>query len=151
VAARRIVVFAALALMAGCRAGAVGGAAPGAASSEAVVREFLNAARAQDLQALSAVWGNEDSPTRDRIERQELERRLLIMMCHLRHDESRILEAQAGEAGRTVRPVELTQSAQKVSTTFTLVKNRRSGRWFVEDFDMRPLVGLCTRPSGRSD
>lgn len=144
-AARRIVVMALLALAVGCRPAAVGGPTPGAASSEMAVRNFLSAARAQDLQALSAVWGNEDSPTRDRIERQELERRLLIMMCHLRHDESSIGEPQAGEGGRTLRPVELTQGTRRATSNFTLVKNKESGRWFVEDFDMAPLSGFCTQ------
>jgi hypothetical protein len=137
-------VLAAFTLLSACRPGAVGGPAPGAGSTEGAVQAFLNAARAQDLQAMSAVWGNDESPTRERIERQELERRLLIMMCHLRHDESRIGEPQAGEAGRTLRPAELTQGGKSATTTFTLVQNKKSGRWFVEDFELRPLVGFCT-------
>jgi hypothetical protein len=74
------------------------------------------------------------------------------MMCHLRHEESRIGEPQAGEAGRTLRAVELTQGSKTASTTFSLVRNRKSGRWFVEDFDLRPLVTFCTQmppPGGR--
>ena len=143
--ARHVVSLLALAIVVGCRPGAVGGPAPGASSSENAVSEFLSAARAQDLQALSAVWGNDVSPARDRIERQELERRLLIIMCHLRHDESRIAQRQAGAEGRTLHPVDLSQGTMRATATFTTVRNRKSGRWYVEDFDMRPLRGFCTQ------
>ena len=70
----------------------------GATSSAAAVEQFLSAAKAQDLQAMSAVWGNAVSPMRERVDRQELERRLLIMTCHLRHDTSRIGAAQPAVA-----------------------------------------------------
>ncbi|HVH40048.1 MAG TPA: hypothetical protein VM764_08490 [Gemmatimonadaceae bacterium] len=143
--ARKIVVFAALVLFAACRPGSTGAPAPGASSSDAAIRDFLSAARAQDLQALSAVWGNAEGPARDRMERQELERRLLIMMCHLRHDESRIGQSEAGEAGRTLNSVELKQEGKIASTKFTTVRNTKSGRWFVEDFDLAPLRAFCTK------
>jgi hypothetical protein len=145
--------MAALALLAACRPAAVGAPEPGASSSTRGVEQLLIAARAQDLQALSAVWGNDEGPVRDRVERQELERRLLIMMCHLRHDESRIGPVQAGEGGRTIHPVELKQGATEAVSNFTLVRNKESGRWFVEDFDMRPLRPFCTTmppPGGRT-
>ena len=77
-----------------CRPAAVGSGSGGADTAQMAVVEFLNAARAQDLQGISAVWGNDESPTRDRVDRQELERRLMIIACHLRHDESRIGAAQ---------------------------------------------------------
>lgn len=151
--ARRVVSLLALAFLAvGCRPGAVGGPEPGATSSENVVKEFLFAARAQDLQALSAVWGNDVSPVRDRMERRELEQRLLIIMCHLKHDESRFAQAQAGAEGRTLQPVELTQGTMQQTTTFTTVRNKESGRWFVENLDLTPLRGFCTQmpPPGGS-
>ena len=116
----------------------------GATSSEAAVRQFLFAAKAQDLQAMSAVWGNAESPMRDRADRQQLERRLLIMVCHLRHDESRIGEAQTGEEGKLLHRVELTQGDKKASPSFTAVRNTKSGRWFVESFDLAALQGFCT-------
>jgi hypothetical protein len=137
------VILAALAFLGACRPSAVGGAATGASSSAAAVQEFLNAGRAQDIQALSAVWGNDESPVRDRVDRQELERRLLIMVCHLRHEESRIGAPQAGEAGRIRHSVELVNGGTTATSAFTTVRNRRSGRWFVEDFDMEPLRRSC--------
>ena len=123
---------------------AASGPMTGATSSDAAVQQFLFAAKAQDLQALSAVWGNEESPVRDRADRQELERRLLIMVCHLRHDESRIGPAQAGEGGRVMHRVDLTQGTKTAAPIFTTVRNRKSGRWFVETFDMTAVSGFCS-------
>ncbi len=130
-------------IAAACRRQAVG-AETGAATSQQAVMQFLNAAQSQDLQAMSAVWGNEESPVRDRVGRQELERRLMIMTCHLRHDNSRIGPPAAGEAGRTLFAVELTQGDKKASPQFKTVRNARSGRWFVEEFDMVAVASFCT-------
>ncbi len=136
---------------AGCRPSAVGNGSGGADSGQMAVVEFLNAARAQDLQAISAMWGNDESLTRDRVERQELERRLLIIACHLRHDESRIGAAQLGEAGRTLFTARLTHGNITADVPFTTVRNKSNGRWYVEDVDLRPAREICnaeqmTRP-----
>lgn len=139
---------------AGCRPSAVGNGAGGADTAQMAVVEFLNAARAQDLQGISAVWGNDESPTRDRVERQELERRLLIIACHLRHEESRIGAAQLGEAGRTLFTARLTRGSITADVPFTTVRNRQNGKWYVEDVDLRPAREICnteqmTRPAQR--
>lgn len=137
---------------AGCRAGAVPSGSTGAASSTEAVVAFLNAAKAQDLQAISAVWGNDESLTRDRVDRQELERRLLIITCHLRHDESRIGAPRLGEAGRNLMNVELVKGTLQATVPFTTVRNPRNDRWYVEDIDLRPARPICnaepmTRPA----
>lgn len=131
-------------LVGACRPSGMG-IEPGAASSQEAVLEFLNAARAEDLQAVSAVWGDEEGLARDRMERQELERRLILMACLLRHDESRIGEAQRGEGGRLVHTVVLRQGTKEATVPFTTARNRRSGRWFVQEFDTRPVRDFCTR------
>lgn len=127
----------------GCRAAAVPTGSTGAATSTEAVVAFLGAAKAQDLQAISAVWGNEESLTRDRVERQELERRLLIINCHLRHDESRIGVPQMGEAGRTLLSVEILKGDVRATVPFTTVKNARNNRWYVEDVDLRAARDIC--------
>ena len=144
---RRLVTLVVLVLLVGCRStssGRVPGTAEGSTSGEAAVLQFLEGSRAQDLQAISSVWGDEEMPTRDRVQMQEWERRLLIMMCHLRHDESSIGPAQMAEGGRTVFPVTLRQGEKEAISMFTVARNRRSGRWFVADFDLRPLRDHCT-------
>lgn len=132
-----------LLVAAGCRASAVPSGGTGAATSTEAVVAFLSAAKAQDLQAISAVWGNDESLTRDRVDRQELERRLLIITCHLRHEESRIGPTQLAEAGRTTHNVELVKGAVRATVPFTTVKNSRNGRWYVEDVDLRPARAIC--------
>ncbi len=135
-----------LVLAVGCRRPNTSVGAGARTPQEAVV-QFLDAARAQDMDQMSAVWGNAESPTRDRVERQELERRLLIMTCHLKHDESRLAPAQMGEAGRMLLRADLKQGMKEVTVPFTLVKNPRTEMWFVEDVDLRPAREFCTRPS----
>ena len=132
----------------GCRRGTGSGVEPGAHSSQEAVLAYLSAARAEDLQAMSAVWGNEAGLVRDREDRTSFERRLILIACHLRHEESRIGEAQRGEAGRTIHQVDLTNGARTVTVPFTTVRNSRSGRWFVEEIDLRPAREICTPQGG---
>lgn len=119
----------------------------GARTPQQAVVQFLDAARAQDMDQMSAVWGNAESPMRDRVERQELERRLIIMMCHLKHDESRLAPAQMGEAGRTMVRADLKQGTKEATVPFTLVKNPNTDMWFVENVDLRPVQEFCTPAS----
>lgn len=125
-----------------CRA-ALSGPEAGADSSEQAVSQFLAATRAEDLQAMAAVWGNAVSPTRDRVDRRELERRLLIIVCHLKHDESSIGVAQSAAEGRTQHQVDLKQGERTASVNFTTIRNTRSQRWFVEDVDLRTAREFC--------
>jgi hypothetical protein len=106
---------------------------------------FLSAVRAQDLQAMSAAWGDKDGSVRDsgKIPRDDLERRELIMMCYLRHDRYRVLgEAQAA-GGERVMQVELTKGTLSRTTNFMLVNGGE--RWFVRSADMESVKDLCTQ------
>lgn len=135
---------------AGCRAKSTG-AETGAESPELAVHQFLSAARAQDLQAMSSVWGNETSPVRDRVGRQELEQRLIIIACHLRHDDARLDVAQRAPEGRTLLRADLTQGTKTAAVNFLTIRNTRSGRWFVDDIDLRPVREFCSsRPRSSS-
>lgn len=127
----------------GCRRTA-GGVEPGTLTSQLAVQQFIDAAKAQDLQALSAVWGNAEGPVRDRAERRELEQRLLLIVCHLRHDESRIGPPEPGEGGRVQYRVELTQGTLKAAPLFKTIKSTRTGRWFVEDFEFASTRAFCS-------
>lgn len=132
-----------LAFVGACRR-SPGGSTEGARSSQEAVMQFLDASRAQDLQAMSAVWGDAEAPARTRMERQELERRLLIIVCHLRHDSATIAPSTPGEGGRLVHRADVTKGAMTVSVPFTTVRNRNTGQWFVEDIDLRPAREFCT-------
>src|SRR5687768_12076064 len=120
----------------------------GAPAPRTAVEQFLAAIRAQDLQALSIIWGTEKGPTRDLIERRELEKRELIMQCMLAHDRFRILNEGPGQAGKRVFRVELTRGPITRATNFTATQGP-SERWYVESADLEPVKDLCRNmPTG---
>jgi hypothetical protein len=126
-----------------------GGALTGAPAPRTAVEQFLAAVRAQDLQAMSVVWGSEKGPARDLIERQELEKRELVMQCMLTHDRFRILSEAPGADGKRVFRVELRRGTVTRATNFTSVRGP-SDRWYVETADLEPVKDLCRQqvPAG---
>src|ERR1019366_8297007 len=108
----------------------------------------LAAARAKDLQALGAVWGDEKGATRDRIPRVQLDELELIQLCLLKHDQARISEPSQSVGGRLTMQVDLTQGQLKANVKFTVAKGP-SNRWYVQDFDSQLLqnVGFCKKPA----
>jgi hypothetical protein len=142
------------ALLAGCRtthttvssAPPVSGNATGAADPQSAVRGFMTAAKNQDLQAMGAIFGDAYGSARDRIGRDELEKRELIMMCYLRHDRYDIIgDAPAPGGGRAVA-VNLTYGPLTRSTNFDVVRGPEN-RWYVEKFDINALQDICSRKS----
>ena len=74
----------------------------GAANAPDAIDAFLGAIRAQDLQALGAIWGTPDGPARNRLQSEVLQERELTMMCYLHHDSFQILgNAPTLNGGRT--------------------------------------------------
>ncbi len=125
-----------------------GGPLTGAPAPRPAVEQFLAAVRAQDLQAMSIIWGTAKGPTRDQIERRELEKRELIMQCMFAHDRFRILGENAGQAGRRVFRVELGRGNIVRVTNFTTIQGP-SERWYVESADIEPVKDLCRQmPTG---
>lgn len=122
------------------------GAAIGAASPARAVEMMLAAATLQDIQAISAVWGDEKGMTRDRITRDELEKRTLIMICVLGHEKQTVGAPQQLPGNRYLIPVDLTQKDKAGSTTFTVAR-MGDGRWVVSDVNLVALQnkGFCTR------
>ncbi|MGH7663058.1 MAG: hypothetical protein ACRENI_01985 [Gemmatimonadaceae bacterium] len=117
----------------------------GAPTPRAAVERFLAAVRAQDLQAMSVIWGTRDGPARDEFERSQLEKRELIMMCFFDHESYRIVTEAPGQAGSRVLQVELTKGPYRVATNFYAVPGP-SDRWYVENADLEPVEALCKEP-----
>ncbi|HEU5175047.1 MAG TPA: hypothetical protein VFT96_09870 [Gemmatimonadaceae bacterium] len=116
--------------------------ASGATSPRTATEAFLAAAKAQDLQALSLIWGSQAGPARATMPREELERREVVMLCHLRHETHEILEEGSllGQQRRLV--VELTQG--KITRRTSIVTEpTQSGAWYVLSVDLEPLQDLC--------
>jgi hypothetical protein len=121
----------------------------GAKSPKAAVESFLSAVRAQDLQAMAAVWGTEKGPARDAMAPDRLEKSELIMMCYFAHDKFRIAREVTRE-GKQVLTVDLSKGPLTRTTSFYAVKGP-SSRWFVENADIAPVQDFCrqapaTRP-----
>ena len=119
-------------LFAACR-GAPSGLMTGASSPEAAVTAFIGAAKAQDLQAMSAVWGTPKGSVRETMPRAQIEQRELILIRLLCQDEFRILRREPSIDGRQFVQVELMRRGGTLPRRFTTVMGP-SNRWYVEDF-----------------
>ena len=139
---RRLVAVVTMVWLTGC-ASTPSGLPAGAESADAAVRAFLAAARSNDMRGLATMWGNAESPVRDRAKPDEVERRAMIIICHLRHEQATLGMPQTGQGGRQLIPVDLTQGDLKGRTTFTAVQNAKTGRWFVEDVGLGPIAAFC--------
>jgi hypothetical protein len=120
-------------------AGQVGGADPTTA-----VRGFLAAAKQQDLQAMSAYFGDQEGVARDRIPRDALEKREIIMAMCLRHDSYDIIGDAPGMNGARMLAVNLVRGSQSKAVTFEVVPTAER-RWFVRSFDLEKLADFCGR------
>jgi hypothetical protein len=124
--------------------GGVRGQMTGAASPHLAVEQFLAAARAQDLQAFSAIWGSERGAARDVVDRSQLEKRELTMMCYLTHDRYEISAEVTPKPGEHDYTVEISRGSQTRETKITTVEGP-SERWYVLDVQLAPLQDLCSQ------
>jgi len=116
----------------------------GASSSRASVTTFMTAVKTQDLRTMSAVWGNEQGPTANRIKRDELEKRLIVIQCLLANDKWEFAEdnARLATGGRQEFVVSMQKKQAIGRTTFTTVQGP-GGRWFVEDIAIGDIKEAC--------
>jgi len=134
-----------LVLVAACgRKPAPGTPLTGAAAPRLAVEQFMAAVKAQDLQAMSVVWGTPKGPARDQLERTELEKREIIMQACYDHESYRILdEGPAPDNERVVR-VEVKRGRKTATPSFMVVKGP-SERWYVRDAGITAMKDFCTR------
>ncbi|WP_461412512.1 hypothetical protein [Gemmatimonas sp.] len=123
------------------------GAAPstvGGVSGRSTVEAFLAAVNAQDLQAMSGLWGNSKGLARDQLKREELEKRLIIMQCLMQHEKAVFPEERPRlqTGGRQEFIVTLSKGKNTANTAITTVQGP-SGRWLVEDVDVTKLRDFC--------
>jgi hypothetical protein len=119
---------------------------PGAPSPRLAVEEFLAAVRGQDLQAMSAVFGTNRGPSRDNMDREQLEKRLIILQCYFMHDKYRILGESPGESLHRVFTVELTRGRLTRTPHFFTIRGPND-RWFVDNMEIAAVKEFC-RESG---
>ncbi|MEP7347168.1 MAG: hypothetical protein ABI877_17995, partial [Gemmatimonadaceae bacterium] len=119
-----------------------GSALTGAVAPRRAVEEFMGAVKAQDLQAMSVVWGTEQGPARDHLDRTELEKREIIMTGCYSHDRFRVLGETPGVGGRRMVRVEIVRANKTKTPTFVTVKGP-SERWYVLDADFDAMRDFC--------
>jgi hypothetical protein len=129
--------------------GAASVGAIGGATTTAALAAMMTAAKAEDLQAVGAVWGDPEGLAREKMTRSEFEMRAYIMVKCLRHDKYDVLTEGNAANGRRVMNVQVTKDTPKGPLTkasnFTLARGPK-GRWFVENFEIEPLTPICQLP-----
>ena len=139
---KRIVL--ALALLSTCRsAPREGTEMTGAPSPRAAVDRLLSAIRAQDLQALGAVWGDKRGAARDIMPRDEYDQRVIVMQCYFSHDQARVLSGPTTKSDTVLFNLELSKGTIRAQTTAKTLQGPGS-RWYVLTMDPVPQ-GLCRR------
>jgi hypothetical protein len=134
----------ALVLLAACRSvPREGSQLTGATSPRAAVDRILSAIRNQDLQALGTVWGDKRGAARDIMQRDEYDKRVIVMQCYFSHDESRIISGPTTKVDTVLFTVELTKGTVRATTTAKTLQGPES-RWYVLTMDPVPQ-GLCRR------
>jgi hypothetical protein len=115
---------------------------PGGATPTAAVQRFFAAVHAQDLQAMGAVWGTSAGPARETMDRNEAEKREVILQCYFDFDTFRVLGTQPAQDGRQVVHVELTRGGRtRTPNVFTV--QGPNGRWYVENLDIAAVRDFC--------
>lgn len=125
---------------------APGVALAGSVAPREATSDFLKAVKAQDLQAMSMVWGNERGPGRDYFDRAELDKRLLVMQSCYEHDRFQVLDEAPGTGGTSIVRVQLVRGSRTKTTNFVAHKGP-SNRYFVDvrDGDFRAMSDFCPK------
>ncbi len=121
-----------------------GASLTGAAGPRAAVEQFMAAVKAQDLQAMSVVWGTSKGPARDQLERDDLEKREIIMQGCYDHDSFKILDEGPAPDGERVVRVEVTRGKRTATPSFMVIKGP-SNRWYVRDAGITAMKEFCNR------
>jgi len=116
--------------------------ATGAVSPQLAVDQFLLAARARDIQAMSIVWGTKNGPSRETMDRTELEKREVILACYFNSDSYRLLGETSGQADHREVRVELKKNNLTRLTTFYTIQGP-GGRWYVDNVDIAAVRDFC--------
>jgi len=146
--AHRTIAVAALGLVLGC-GGQHPAAAPSPATPEATIELFLDAANANDLDRMAALWGTEQgsSAVTNKPPLTERNQRLAIMQRLLRNDSRRLVSSENTNPALPVRSYEITQGTRRFVIPFTCVTSRYGG-WLVREIGLDAAMPTAG-PRGR--
>jgi hypothetical protein len=119
----------------------------GAATPRDAVEQFLTAVHAQDIQGMGAIFGTSRGPARENMDRDELEKRLIILQCYFNHDKFRILGDAPGEAGHRVVSTELTRGTNVRTPKFYTVEGP-SRRYYIDNMEIAAVRDFCRSETG---
>ena len=136
-----------LLLVVGCRRQVVVGSstnpnAPGAATPREAVQMFMTSAKAQDIQAMSNIWGTSSGPARSTMDKEQMEMRLVYMMRCLRHDAYTIMTETPAAGGDRVYALQVKRGTLTPVANFTSTLG--NGRWYIVNVDLAALNSICT-------
>ncbi len=114
----------------------------GAAAPRLAVEQFLSAAKAGDLQAMSVVFGTNKGASRDNMAWNELEKREVILQCFFNADSYRIISENAGAEGHRVVRAELTKGRVTRQPNFFVIQGP-AGRWYVDNMEIAVVRDFC--------
>jgi hypothetical protein len=120
----------------------VTGGMTGAAAPRLAVEQFLSAAHAGDLQAMSVVFGTNQGPARDNIPWNELEKREVVLQCFFNADSYRILGESAGADGHRVVRAALTKGTVVRQPNFFVIQGPGE-RWYVDNMEIAVVRDFC--------
>ncbi len=114
----------------------------GAATPQAAVEKFLTAVKGQDIQAMATIFGTSRGPSRDNMNRDELEKRLIILQCYFSHDKFRIVGEMLGEGGHKIVTAELTRGAVMRTPKFYLIPGP-GNRYYLDNMEIAAVRDFC--------
>jgi hypothetical protein len=116
----------------------------GAPAARVAIDHFFNAVKAQDIQAMSTIFGTSNGPARDQIDRAELEKRMMIMQCYFNHDKFRVT-GESSQGAKRVYQLERTRGTRTRNTSAVAVHGP-SDRWYIESLDIAAVRDFCAEP-----
>ncbi len=93
---------------------------------------------------MSLLFGTNRGPSRDNIERGELEKRLIILQCYFSHDSYRVVDENIGESGHRVVLVDLVRGTNKRSPRFYTIPGPNN-RWYVDNMEIAAVRDFCRK------
>jgi hypothetical protein len=121
--------------------------APGAATAREALTKLLAAAKVQDVQAFSNVWGTKEAgPVRtDRrfMTVEEMEQRIIYMIRCLRHDSWSVKAETPVLNSQRQFTVELRLRNLTAQADFTATPGPEA-RWYIANFDTPKLGTICS-------
>ena len=124
---------------------ACGGAGPGKLapqSPQETLAQFMSAVKANDLEHMRTLWGNERGVASDRMKGSDVNQRLTVLQIYLNHVGYRVVEGPLpvpNKEDRRMFRVELQRSTSCTVVVPVEVARTKGGRWLVVGTDLASI------------